>query len=669
MAERAEIILDARNRTGPAFDGVRKGLADVERSVSSVRANLGALAGFASAGLFAGWVKSSIDAADALGKMSERLGVTTEQLSAYQYAAKLSGSSGEDFEKGLVKLAGALSTNAKALEVFQIATGITIRTSDSLDGAINKIAEGFSKLPNGATKTALAGDLLGEKLGTRLIPLLNGGADGLARFYKEAEKLGVLVSGQTARAAQEFNDNLDRLKTSASAAGQEIARTALPALTQISEKMAEGARQGGLLRGVLEGLGEAAVVAVVGPDPTLLEYQRKKVQELKGEIIGLERTLKEAASGGEGLLDKFLYGSVSERTDRLGQAKRELADAQKLLGQLENPPKPKAPAKQDDPYEIQRKREEATKKAAEAAKKQAAEAKRLQEEQIAFGKALSDQEIQELERKFDRQARITEEINQKKIEALQLGPTLAERDPTEGFRRVQELLAGTTRGKSDAITQDVAALNEQLAAGTISADRYRDVFDDIQKRYSDLVPDAQGLNSDLDNQSEAFKRLEAAVKGWGNAFNEEFVQGLKRGQFQASKLVDQLITDIARLTTYRFITQPIFTGLGNLIGTNAAGAGGTPFGYNYGGGRAMGGPVLGGHWYDVGENGPERLYMPRGSSGTIVPSGGTGGGIGTLVVAPNIQAGASYADVYQATLAAAALARSEIGREFRTGAV
>lgn len=671
MAERAEIVFAGEDRTGPAFASVRRGLGDLDRGITSVRGQLGALAGFASVGLFAGWIKSSIDAADAANDMAEQLGLTVEQLSAYDYAARLSGSSGEVLQKGLVALSNALTTNAKSLEVFQIATGLTLRASDGLAANVNKLAEGFSRMEAGTVKTALAADLLGQKIGPSLLPLFNSGAAGLARFTAEAEKMGRVLSTDTARRAGDLNDNLDRMKGSIEGLGREIAASALPALGQIAEKMAQAARQGGLLRGLLEGLGESVVVATVGPDPTLLEYQRRKVQDLRGEILGLERTLREAASGGEGLLDRLLYGSASDRKERLAAARAELAAAQKLLAQLENPPTPKPRTAGPDPYETQRKREEAAKAAAEAAKKFAAARQKEEEEALAHGKAMSDLELRELERKAEKQERILAEINEKKVEALQLGPTLAARDPAAGFARVQELLAETTRGRGRTIDQDVGALNEELARGTVTAEQYREVFDDIEKRYADLVPEASGLASDLDKQSEAFARLEAAVKGWGSAFNEELVQSLKRRRLEVSKIVDLIATDLARLVIYKNITAPIFGAVGNFFGVpgGAPSPGGTPFAFSFGGGRAMGGPVTGGHWYNVGENGPERLYMPPGASGTIVPNGaGAAPSVGQLIIAPTIAPGASAADVFAATRAAAQLAQSEIARTLRTGA-
>jgi hypothetical protein len=68
-------------------------------------------------------------------------------------------------------------------------------------------------------------------------------------------------------------------------------------------------------------------------------------------------------------------------------------------------------------------------------------------------------------------------------------------------------------------------------------------------------------------------------------------------------------------------------GFGARIGGAIGGAIGL---LNFGGGRAMGGPVSAGTAYMVGEQGPE-LFVPRGS-GTIVPNGASGGSTINLTV-------------------------------------
>ena len=74
-----------------------------------------ALAEISAAGLVA-YTKSIIDAADALNEMSERTGISVENLGRLQYAAKLSGVESEQLGKSLQALSGEIVAAAGGSE-------------------------------------------------------------------------------------------------------------------------------------------------------------------------------------------------------------------------------------------------------------------------------------------------------------------------------------------------------------------------------------------------------------------------------------------------------------------------------------------------------------------------------------------------------------------------
>ena len=92
------------------------------------------------------------------------------------------------------------------------------------------VADAFALLPEGAARSAKAAELFGAKLGTVMIPFLTQGRAGIEALGDEIERLGGLMSDETAKAAAEFNDNLDRLKTLSSSAGIALANELVPAL-------------------------------------------------------------------------------------------------------------------------------------------------------------------------------------------------------------------------------------------------------------------------------------------------------------------------------------------------------------------------------------------------------------------------------------------------------
>lgn len=313
------------------------------------------------------------------------------------------------------------------------------------------------------------------------------------------------------------------------------------------------------------------------------------------------------------------------------------------------------------------------KEAEAVAKRLASERKRLADEayreQLAFNKAASDDEIRNLERVADERQRIEDDANEERIKALQAAPLEAERQAKERADRLSGLLGDTKTGQRAKLAEDLALLNAAFDKGAISAQQLDEAYANLRERAND-IDGLKKIADDADKQSEAFRQLESAIKGWGNAFNEELVQGLKSGQLEFSRLIDMIITDIARLVVYRNITQPLFSALGGMFpgsGTPPGGGSspsGTPFGYNFGGQRAAGGDVLGGSWYLVGERGPEKLYVPPGSSGSIVPGGRSGAVIQqTVYVDARSDIGSVRAAVYEA----AQLAQSESARNDRRG--
>lgn len=206
------------------------------------------------------------DTADELGKLSQRTGLSVEKLSELRYAASLSNASLDDMTRGLKHLAdqmqSALAGNAKAAVMFD-SMGISLKDNagrvKGLDHVLAEVADRISGYANGATKMALANDLLGRGVGEKLIPLLNGGGEGFRQMAVEAKKLGVVYDDKLARQSAELNDNLMRLRSAGEGAALALGRNMVPALVDITYWMTESAKKGRLLEAVLLGLGAATV--------------------------------------------------------------------------------------------------------------------------------------------------------------------------------------------------------------------------------------------------------------------------------------------------------------------------------------------------------------------------------------------------------------------------
>jgi hypothetical protein len=633
------------------------GLASkLEGAFGGLQTALGALSGVLVGGSLAAMVRSFADAGDQLNKLSQKTGVAVEALSELQYAAKLSDVSNEELGKGLSKLRleieQAAAGSKDAVAAFK-AIGISQRdlATLSVDQIFARLADEFA---NGRAGAAELAKILGDRNWSTFAPLLNAGAKGLADMGAEARRLGVVINGETARAAEAFNDNLTRLSTQLQGIGYALAGPVVSGLSQIAERMVEASRQGGILLGVLRGIGEVGKIALQGGiDASAVQKQRAYINEIRGEILKLERSASGNGAFGSGLLDRLIYGDGAEKARKLAELKVTLADAEKALKNIQQSNAPAASAP------VERKIAQAADPKTKATRSDAlTDAERAQ---LAIQQA-SDREFErfldQVAQKRAEQARDFETI-------LQEGPLEAAKQAAELDQRLKTLLAGTRGGQQNALADDLKVVNDAFKAGKINAEQLSQAYDELRKR-ADRI-DGKPLANLTKEADEGFRRLQASIERWGDATAEEIVKVVQTGKLNFSSLISTIGADLLRLTVQQSITRPVFGALAAaLSGGGSAGAptaAGTPFGFSYGGGRAAGGNVSGGRFYTVGERGPETLFVNPGQSGTIVPNGG-----GAAPVNVYLDARTDSNLVRQYVLQAVSLAQSEQARRANMGA-
>jgi len=271
-SERAQILIAAIDQTKQAFASVKSGLEGITtaaKSVNGVLAGLGAalsVAGLMAAG------KAALDTADDLSKLSQKTGISVESLSLLKPIAEQSGISLEGLAKGMQKLATAMVEAAggskEQLEVFS-RLGVSVKDAAGqirpTEAVLLDLADAFAAMPDGAEKSALAVKIFG-KAGVELIPFLNQGRAGIEELKQKFKELGLEVSGDTARAAEKFNDTLDTVKQALSGIAMRVAEAALPALQRLADALVGLASHGDEILAVMRALGEVlvAVLAVKG---------------------------------------------------------------------------------------------------------------------------------------------------------------------------------------------------------------------------------------------------------------------------------------------------------------------------------------------------------------------------------------------------------------------
>jgi lambda family phage tail tape measure protein len=236
------IVIDLLMKTGSFETDTKraeKRLKEFQKSAANMAKVIGA-AGLAVGASMVFMTKRTIDQMDEMAKMAQQAGVTVEALSSLGYAADLSGLSAQEMTRALGLLskgmADAAQGTGEALRGFD-QMGIAVNQLASADGALLKIAERFADMEDGAQKTSIAIQLFGGRIGQRLIPFLNQGAEGIEKLQREADMLGKTISTNTAKAAEEFNDNLTRMTAVGQGLFNQLATGLLPVLNDITAQM------------------------------------------------------------------------------------------------------------------------------------------------------------------------------------------------------------------------------------------------------------------------------------------------------------------------------------------------------------------------------------------------------------------------------------------------
>lgn len=204
------------------------------KAIGSGLQKIGAAVSVLGAGIAAA-MKSQLNHADEMGKAAQKFGVPVEALSRLNHAADLSDVSLETLGAAFKNLSLRMATNVSSFADVGIAVRDAEGTMRPAEAVLGDIADRFAAMPDGAEKTALAVRLFG-KAGAEMIPMLNGGGDALAEMGAEADALGLTITGETARAAETFNDNVRRLWLTLRGITAQIAADLAPTMADLSEK-------------------------------------------------------------------------------------------------------------------------------------------------------------------------------------------------------------------------------------------------------------------------------------------------------------------------------------------------------------------------------------------------------------------------------------------------
>lgn len=243
MAAEGTPLREVFARFGTVFDTgpLAAGNTAVNLLIGSLRNLGGAIAGSALIGGLAALTDEVREVGTEISRSSRSLGLSTESLQAWRFAAQRAGVGAEQLTPALQSLrrnASAAAHGGAGMAQDFRALGVSLRDSHgtlrSTDELLQGVLEGLARTSDPTERAAIAMRLLGEQ-GARLGPLFDRGVEGVRAARGELEALGGGLSGETIEAAAELTAETDALDAALLSLRGRIAVFLLPAFTRIAE--------------------------------------------------------------------------------------------------------------------------------------------------------------------------------------------------------------------------------------------------------------------------------------------------------------------------------------------------------------------------------------------------------------------------------------------------
>ena len=641
----------ASNQVGELVIKIGADIASLRRDVDQAKGIVGnfaagfrsavgaAGAALAAAGIgigisaIAGSIREVLEEADRLDELSQQIGVSVETLSELEFAASRSGIALDELAGGFVRLNRAIveaasDSEGRVAEAFArigvsvVDTAGNIRDSEAV---FRDLADAFRAMPAGAEEGATALELFGRS-GANLIPLLNEGAAGIDRLAERARDLGLVIDGETATAASEFNDALDDITASMDAIWTVAAAKLAPALAEIATAFADWLAESGNLQWIGDQL------AAVGE--ALIEFGRQTIREyqaIRDAVIATWDAIVAGAKGAANLVHEVFTVGIPNAIQGLAVAILEIPE---YFRQAFNAA---AAIVVDVMNAVVATVEAGVNKVIEALESMVNFAADISQDvipRVDFGRVdlgeITAPELDPFESVAARQAELRNQIQTRTAEFEPLYPVTA-----EAVDLIEEGIGGL-HDFMEASEVAAATVDETIGEGVArsagrAAESVRSVTKEIETVTKTASDSFEQMKTGGDELTDLWADAGSAVQGFASSAADALFQMTSGVKADWKDMIQSLLADLFRLATNQ-IFQSLFSG-GGATKSAGGGAGGildlllTFAGSLFGGGRAAGGPVSPGRWYMVGENGPEP-FIPS-SYGRIEPAAlaGAGGGV------------------------------------------
>ena len=180
--------------------------------------------------------------ADTILTMSETTGIAAEDLMKWEYASQFIDTSVDTITGSMKKLTTNMASESAATsEAFaQLGVSVTDSTGQMRDNedVFWDVIDALGNIQNATERDQLAMTLLG-KSATDLNPLINAGSQAFRDLGDHAAEAGLIMSTDSLAAFGAYDDAMNEMKTTLTAAGRAVAEVFLPATQEVIQSVTE----------------------------------------------------------------------------------------------------------------------------------------------------------------------------------------------------------------------------------------------------------------------------------------------------------------------------------------------------------------------------------------------------------------------------------------------
>lgn len=338
----ASIVIDLLAKTGSFVTDMGK----AEKSVKNFKSSTSELQSFIKGIGFAAvaasvtvWAKSMIDAGDALNDMSQRTGVSIENLASLETAANQNGTSLEGLAAGIQKLNLSLSQSRSSNEMASALERLGITSNDAME-ALFQMADTVAQAGDSGQYLADVQKVLGKGY-AELLPLLKAGRSELeASAFANREYAKAMAD--FAPKADKLKDDLAQLNTQWKFFSTTILNDVVPTISVLLKDMNTIAAKSGWLTALLYGLGGAIVYAFKGTEDNAALDKMRALEDQAKRLKDAMETVKKSKWMPETVKNMYLETYAKQLDDikkKWGEVSKEYQYWAEKYGKL-TPPKP-----------------------------------------------------------------------------------------------------------------------------------------------------------------------------------------------------------------------------------------------------------------------------------------------------------------------------------------